>query len=98
VTYVACAEWVYGGSGQGQKWCSTKVDSSGVHVNGEGKYGFCSSSCSPTVSLAAILGGLGGVNINNADITKANNNNNNNSRAKLQGGSVSFRKLKVSAP
>merc|ERR1711874_892019 len=44
--------------GQGQKWCSTKVDSSGVHVNGEGKYGFCSSDCNPSVSLAAILGGL----------------------------------------
>jgi len=93
VTYVACAEWVYGGSGQGQKWCSTKVDSSGVHVNGEGKYGFCSSSCSPTVSLAAILGGLGGVNIN-TDITKTINNN----KAKLQGASVSFRRLKVSSP
>ena len=71
-----------------------QVDSSGVHVNGEGKYGFCSSSCSPTVSLAAILGGLGGVNIN-TDITKTINNN---SKAKLQGASVSFRRLKVSSP
>jgi len=59
VTYVSCAEWVYGGEFQGQKWCSTKVDSSGVHVNGEGKYGICASDCSPTVSLAAILSGLG---------------------------------------
>merc|ERR1711945_5011 len=25
VTYVSCAEWVYGGEFQGQKWCSTKV-------------------------------------------------------------------------
>merc|ERR1739845_78607 len=54
VTYVTCAEWVYGGSNQGQTWCSTKVDSTGVHVNGEGKYGFCSPDCNPTVSLAAI--------------------------------------------
>ena len=59
VTYVSCAEWVYGGSNQGSKWCSTKVDSSGVHVNGEGKYGFCSADCSPSVSLADILAGLG---------------------------------------
>ena len=59
VTYVSCAEWVYGGSNQGQTWCSTKVDSAGVHVNGEGKYGFCSSDCSPAVSLADILAGLG---------------------------------------
>merc|ERR1711902_296301 len=59
VTYVSCAEWVYGGENQGQKWCSTKVDASGVHVNGEGKYGICAEDCSPTVSLAAILAGLG---------------------------------------
>merc|ERR1712107_903304 len=59
VTYVSCADWVYGGEFQGEKWCSTKVDSSGVHVNGEGKYGICSSDCSPAVSLAAILNGLG---------------------------------------
>merc|ERR1711999_44223 len=59
VTYVSCAEWVYGGDNQGQKWCSTKVDASGVHVNGEGKYGICAADCSPTVSLAAILAGLG---------------------------------------
>jgi len=59
VTYITCADWIYGGSNQGQSWCSTKVDSSGVHVNGEGKYGFCSSDCNPSVSLAAILAGLG---------------------------------------
>ena len=59
VTYVSCAEWVYGGSNQGQTWCSTKVDTSGVHVNGEGNYGFCSSDCNPSVSLADILAGLG---------------------------------------
>ena len=70
-----------------------QVDGSGVHVNGEGKYGFCSSSCSPTVSLAAILGGLGGVNINNAEITKTINND--NSKAKLQRASASFRRLEL---
>jgi len=59
VTYVSCAEWVYGGEFQGQKWCSTKVDSSGVHVNGEGKYGICGTDCNPTISLASILAGLG---------------------------------------
>ena len=75
VTYVSCAEWVYGGEFQGQKWCSTKVlglkipcititylwqvDSAGVHVNGEGKYGICGTDCNPSISLAAILSGLG---------------------------------------
>ena len=28
-----------------ERWCSTKVDSRGVHVDGEGEYGFCSSNC-----------------------------------------------------
>ena len=59
VTFVSCAEWVYGGTSQGEKWCSTKVDTAGVHVNGAGHYGFCSSDCSPSVSLADILAGLG---------------------------------------
>ena len=26
-------------------WCSTKVDSDGVHVNGIDNYGFCSDDC-----------------------------------------------------
>jgi len=92
VTYVACAEWVYGGSGQGQKWCSTKVDSSGVHVNGEGKYGFCSSDCNPSVSLAAILGGLVFEDTNTANtVTKT-------AKLETQGGNVSFRRLKASTP
>ena len=59
VTFVSCAEWVYGGTSQGEKWCSTKVDTAGVHVNGAGHYGFCSADCSPSVSLADILAGLG---------------------------------------
>merc|ERR1712130_647617 len=37
----------------------TSVDSSGVHVNGEGKYGICGTDCNPTISLASILAGLG---------------------------------------
>merc|ERR1711923_23523 len=45
-TFSGCAEWVYGGEHQGKLWCSTKVDSTGTHVNGEGNYGFCSSECS----------------------------------------------------
>jgi len=62
-TYVSCAEWIYGGEHQGDKWCSTKVDSQGVHVNGEGNYGFCPSDCSAnTVSLADILESLIGTN------------------------------------
>merc|ERR1711971_435427 len=46
VTHQSCAEWVYGGEHQGKYWCSTKVDPTGTHVNGEGNYGFCSSECS----------------------------------------------------
>merc|ERR1712107_551056 len=42
----SCAEWIYGGEHQGKYWCSTKVDSTGTHVNGEGNYGFCSVECS----------------------------------------------------
>merc|ERR1711902_279765 len=45
VTHNSCAPWIYGGEGVGSSWCSTKVDSSGNHVNGEGKYGFCGSNC-----------------------------------------------------
>merc|ERR1711983_386761 len=76
VRYVSCAEWVYGGENQGQKWCSTKVDSSGVHVNGEGKYGICGSDCSPTVSLAAILSGLGiNTQTRSADLQQTQNVN-----------------------
>jgi hypothetical protein len=57
-TYNGCAEWVYGGEHQGKLWCSTKVDETGNHVNGEGNYGFCSSSCT-AVSLLDLLGNLG---------------------------------------
>merc|ERR1712141_623779 len=49
-TFSGCAEWVYGGENQGKLWCSTKVDSTGTHVNGEGNYGFCSATCT-AVSL-----------------------------------------------
>merc|ERR1711971_1177742 len=56
-TYFSCTEWIYGGENQGSKWCSTKVDAEGVHVNGEGNYGFCGSDCNiDTVSLADIFG------------------------------------------
>jgi len=60
---VSCAEWIYGGPNQGSKWCSTKVDSQGVHVNGEGNYGFCGADCEiDSVSLAEILESLIGAN------------------------------------
>merc|ERR1712073_127810 len=45
VTHNSCADWIYGGQPAGTTWCSTKVDASGVHVNGQGHYGFCPSSC-----------------------------------------------------
>ena len=48
-------------------WCSTKVDSQGVHVNGEGNYGFCGADCNvDTVSLADILESLIGANARTA--------------------------------
>merc|ERR1711994_723466 len=56
-TFSGCAEWVYGGENQGKLWCSTKVDSTGTHVNGEGNYGFCSSPCT-AVSLFDLIGNL----------------------------------------
>merc|ERR1712115_383882 len=66
-TYVSCTEWIYGGENQGSKWCSTKVDSQGVHVNGEGNYGFCGADCNiDTVSLAEILESLIGANARTA--------------------------------
>merc|ERR1712165_21878 len=45
VTHSPCADWIYGGQPVGTTWCSTQVDSAGVHVNGQGFYGFCPSSC-----------------------------------------------------
>lgn len=31
--------------GETEHWCSTKVDSSGQHVSGQGKWGWCDTSC-----------------------------------------------------
>merc|ERR1712183_530586 len=45
--HTSCAEWEFGGVAQGEFWCSTKVDSEGNHMDGEGEYGFCSPKCSP---------------------------------------------------
>ena len=28
-----------------ETWCSTKTDSNGVHISGNGHFGFCSSEC-----------------------------------------------------
>ena len=28
-------------------WCSTKVDRTGEHLSGQGKYGFCEPKCQP---------------------------------------------------
>merc|ERR1712014_31331 len=71
VTYNSCADWIYGGQPSGTTWCSTKVDSSGVHVNNEGNYGFCPTDAACTTSVAPKSGlrlrantgaGAGGVN------------------------------------
>jgi len=50
VTHSSCADWIYGGQPAGTRWCSTQVDSNGVHVNGQGFYGFCPSTCTVNVS------------------------------------------------
>jgi len=50
VTYESCTPWTFGGVNQGKGWCSTKTDALDNHVNGGGHYGFCSDSCSPSVS------------------------------------------------
>ena len=36
---------------------TSRVDSTGTHVNGEGNYGFCSSTCT-AVSLFDLIGNL----------------------------------------
>jgi len=56
VTYNSCAEWIYGGQPSGTTWCSTKVDSNGVHVNNEGNYGFCPTDSACTTSVAPKAG------------------------------------------
>merc|ERR550532_1228802 len=30
---------------ENRSWCSTKVDSQGVHISGQGEYGYCPASC-----------------------------------------------------
>jgi len=45
VTYTGCAEWMYGGQYMGKRWCSTRTDSNGEHVDGQGEYGICADSC-----------------------------------------------------
>merc|ERR1712155_433940 len=45
VTHTSCADWTWGGHGEGKKWCATHVDSSGVITN----YGFCNADCTPTI-------------------------------------------------
>merc|ERR1712154_661452 len=61
VTHNSCADWVYGGQTSGTTWCSTKVDSSGVHVNNEGNYGFCPDSAQCTTSVAPRSNSAGAV-------------------------------------
>ena len=44
-TYISCTEWEKKGKNKGKKWCSTKVDSDGIHISGGGNHGFCGSPC-----------------------------------------------------
>jgi len=43
--FTSCTQWTYGGQHQDKLWCSTKTDSQDRHINGQGNFGFCSSSC-----------------------------------------------------
>merc|ERR1711909_110236 len=45
VTYTGCAEWVYGGENQGKSWCSTMVNPSGEHMDGNSQWGICPDTC-----------------------------------------------------
>jgi len=45
VTYSGCAEWVYGGENQGKSWCSTMVNPSGEHMDGNSQWGICPDTC-----------------------------------------------------
>jgi len=58
VTHNSCADWIYGGQPAGTTWCSTKVDSSGVHVNNEGNYGYCpaTTECSTSILAPRMVG------------------------------------------
>ena len=40
MTYDACTMYT-----EVKPWCSTKVDDNGVHVVGQGKWGYCDSEC-----------------------------------------------------
>jgi len=74
-TYTACTPWIWGGSNQGNLWCSTRTDSDGNHVNGEGEYGFCSAACNDDVDISGIgqrFGG-GGANSDPAVLFPADN-------------------------
>ena len=52
-----CAPWTFGGEQEGKLWCSTRCSSLattmprtsplGVHIDGGGHYGFCSTNCGP---------------------------------------------------
>merc|ERR1712210_252690 len=33
------------GDDQGKLWCSTMVDQAGIHIAGQGQYGFCAPTC-----------------------------------------------------
>ena len=41
VTYPACTMY-----DEDEPWCSTKVDDNGVHIGGQGNWGYCDPECS----------------------------------------------------
>lgn len=43
-----------------KRWCSTRVDSNGVHVGGQGQYGHCGSGCPRDNVGNPVRGGSGG--------------------------------------
>ena len=42
VTYFGCP---FDSIDETKRWCSTKTDENGVHVRGEGAWGYCTSGC-----------------------------------------------------
>merc|ERR1711971_457267 len=44
ITYNNCTT-IGNDPGDTKAWCSTKVDNSGNHIGGQGKYGFCEPKC-----------------------------------------------------
>merc|ERR1711910_194268 len=50
-TFNSCTEE---GDDQGKLWCSTMVDQAGIHIAGQGQYGFCSQAWNQSQGLRRV--------------------------------------------